>query len=87
LGSIEQHNQILLVADGIPSGTKHLHGRMKIREGKPEVDRKTNRYRLRPLRMFTPMDNLLGIDLGGNYSLLTKAGILTSVGLRRSNGT
>ena len=30
MGSIEQHSQILLVADGIPSGTKHLHGKMKI---------------------------------------------------------
>ena len=30
MGSIEQHSQILLVADGIPGGTKHLHGRMKI---------------------------------------------------------
>ena len=87
LGSIEQHSQILLVADGIPSGTKHFTWQDEDREGILEVGRETNRHRPRPLRMFTLMNNLLSIDSGGNYSLLIKAGILTNVGARCSNRT
>jgi hypothetical protein len=62
-------------------------GRMKIEKAYQKWVGRSTDTGLGPLRMFTPMNNLLSVNSGGNYSLLTKAGILTSVGPRRSNGT